>query len=64
MLMSRCEMEERMDELARKIELAHKSYLKSRDDKKIVEELYELARELEKLRKEFIGLGNKDRKIL
>ena len=62
--MNRREMEERMDELARKVEHAHKYYLKSRDDKKIVEELYELVRELEKLKKEFLGLGNKDGKIL
>jgi hypothetical protein len=49
--MTRQEMEDRMDELVRKIDLAHKFYVETRDDKKIVEELYELARELEKLRK-------------
>jgi hypothetical protein len=31
-------------------------YGETRDDKRIVEELYELARELEKLKKEVIGL--------
>ena len=61
--MNRREMEERMDELTRKIERAHKYYLKTRDDKKIVEELYELVRKLEKVKKEFLGLGNKDGKI-
>jgi hypothetical protein len=53
--MTRQEMEDRMDELARKVELAHKHYVEARDDKKIVEELYELARELEKLRKELLA---------
>jgi FKBP-type peptidyl-prolyl cis-trans isomerase (trigger factor) len=41
--MTREEIEERMDELARK-------YVETRN-KKIVDELYELARELEKLKK-------------
>ena len=51
-VLSREEIEERIDELGSKIELAYKHYLNTRDDKKIVEELYKLARELEKLRKE------------
>jgi hypothetical protein len=55
--LTREEIEERMDELASKIELAYQNYLDTRDDKKIVAELYELARELEKLRKEVIWLG-------
>ena len=62
--MTRQEIEERVDQLTSKIERAHKYYLKSRDDNKIVQELYELVRELEKLKKEFIGLGNKEGKIL
>ena len=43
--MTRQEIEERMDEPARK-------YVETRDEKKIVEELYELVRELEKLEKQ------------
>jgi hypothetical protein len=53
-VLTREEMEERIDELGSKIELAYKNYLDTRDDKKIVAELYELARELEKLRKEVL----------
>ena len=43
--MTRQEIEERMDEPARK-------YVETRDERKIVEELYELVRELEKLEKQ------------
>ena len=54
--MTRQEIEEWVDQLARKYrELACK-YSETRDDKRIVEELYELTRELEKLKKEVIGL--------
>ena len=57
MIMTRQEIEEWVDQLARKYgELACK-YGDTRDDKRIVEELYELARELEKLKKEVIGLS-------
>ena len=42
--MTRQEIEERMDELGRRLAETH--------DKKIIKELYELARELEKLEKE------------
>ena len=56
MIMTRQEIEEWVDQLARKYgELACK-YVETRDDKKIVEELYELVRELEKLKNEIIGL--------
>jgi hypothetical protein len=48
--MTREEMEEKMDELARKYIETH--------DKKIIEELYELARELEKIDKERRGRGS------
>ena len=55
-IMTRQEIEEWVDQLARKYgDLACK-YSETRDDKRIVEELYELARELEKLKKEVIGL--------
>jgi hypothetical protein len=53
-VLSREEIEERIDELGSKIEVAYKYYLNTRDDKTIVEELYKLARELEKLRKEVL----------
>ena len=43
MIMTRQEMEERMDELARKYVETH--------DKKIIKELYDLALELEKIEK-------------
>jgi hypothetical protein len=56
MIMTRQEIEEWVDQLARKYgELACK-YVETHDDKKIVEELYELVRELEKLKNELIGL--------
>jgi low affinity Fe/Cu permease len=56
MIMTRQEIEEWVDQLARKYgELACK-YVETHDDKKIVEELYELVRELEKLKNEIIGL--------
>ena len=56
MMMTRQEIEEWVDQLARKYgELACK-YVETHDDKKIVEELYELVRELEKLKNELIGL--------
>jgi hypothetical protein len=42
------EIEERMDELGRRLAETH--------DKKIIKELYELAVELEKIKKEVIGL--------
>jgi hypothetical protein len=57
-VLSREEIEERIDELGSKIELAYKYYLNTRDDKTIVEELYKLARELEKLRKEVLLTRN------
>ena len=54
--MTRQEIEEWVDQLSRKYgELACK-YVETRDNKKIVEELYELVRELEKLKNEIIGL--------
>ena len=43
MIMTRQEMEQRMDELARKYVETH--------DKKIIKELYDLALELEKIEK-------------
>ena len=60
-VLSREEIEERIDELGSKIEVAYKYYLNTRDDKTIVEELYRLTRELEKLRKEIIRLENRPR---
>ena len=42
------ELEERMDELGRRLAETH--------DKKIIKELYELALELEKIKKEVTGL--------
>ena len=45
-IMAREDIAARLDELARKhVELARR-YAETRDDKEIVEELYELAREL------------------
>jgi hypothetical protein len=56
MIMTRQEIEEWVDQLARKYgELACK-YVETHDEKKIVEELYELVRELERLKHEIIGL--------
>ena len=46
MIMTREELERRMDELARKYVETH--------DKKIIEELYELALELRKLQKKIL----------
>jgi hypothetical protein len=60
-VLTRKKIEERIDELGGKIELAYKNYLNTRDDKTIVEELYRLTRELEKLRKEIIRLENRPR---
>ena len=52
--MAREDIAERINELARKyVELGRK-YAETRDDKKIVEELYELVRELGKLKKELL----------
>ena len=52
--MTRKEIETRLDELGRKYgELARK-YVETRGDKKIVDELYELVGELEKLKKELL----------
>ena len=56
MIMTRQEIEEWVDQLARKYGELGCKYGDTRDDKRIVEELYELARELEKLKKEVIGL--------
>ena len=54
MIMDREDITERINEVARKyIELARK-YAETRDDKKIVEELYTLLRELGKLREELL----------
>jgi hypothetical protein len=53
-VLTREEIEEWLDQLSRKVERAHKSYLQTRDDKKIVDELYELVLELEKLRRELL----------
>ena len=54
MIMAREDIAERINEVARKyIELARK-YAETRDDKKIVEELYALLRELGKLREELL----------
>ena len=51
MIMTRQEIEEWVDQLARKYgELACK-YVETRDNKKIVEELYEMVWELQKLKK-------------
>jgi hypothetical protein len=53
--MTRQEMEERLDELVRKcVELGHK-YIETRDGKKIVEELYEMVWELQKLKNELLN---------
>ena len=52
--MTRPDLEERVDQLATKIDLAHEYYLKTRDSKKVIEKLYELVRELEKLKKELL----------
>jgi hypothetical protein len=60
-VLTRKKIEERIDELGSKIELAYKDYLNTRDDKTVVEELYRLTRELEKLRKEIIRLENRPR---
>ena len=49
------EMEERLDGLSRKCVELGRQYRETHDDKKIVEELYELARKLERLKK-IIGL--------
>ena len=46
------EIEEWLDQLARKYGALACKYVESRDDKKIVEELYELVCELEKLKNE------------
>jgi hypothetical protein len=54
--MTRQEIEEWVDQLARKYSALACKYGETRDDKKIVEELYELVRELEKLRNELVGL--------
>ena len=54
MIMAREDIAERINEVARKyIELARK-YAETRDDKKIVEELYALLRELGKLKEELL----------
>jgi hypothetical protein len=60
-VLTRKKIEERIDELGGKIELAYKNYLNTRDDKTIVEELYRLTRELEMLRKEIIRLEDRPR---
>jgi predicted DNA-binding protein len=52
--MTREDIEEWLDQLSRKVERAHKYYLRTRDDKKIVDDLYELVRELEKLRSKLL----------
>jgi hypothetical protein len=52
--MTREDIEEWLDQLSRKVERAHKYYLQTRDDKKIVDDLYELVRELEKLRSKLL----------
>jgi len=52
--MAREDIAEQINELARKyVELGRK-YAETRDDKKIVEGLYELVRELGKLKKELL----------
>jgi hypothetical protein len=60
-VLTRKKIEERIDELGGKIELAYKNYLNTRDDKTIVEELYRLTRELEKVRKDIIRLEDRPR---
>jgi hypothetical protein len=54
LIMDREDIVERINELARKyVELA-RQYAETRDDKKIVEELYDLVRELGKLKRELL----------
>jgi hypothetical protein len=52
--MTRQEIEQWVDQLARKYGELACQYVETHDDKKIVEELYELVRELEKLKKELL----------
>jgi TolA-binding protein len=49
------EMEERLDKLSRKCVELGREYLETRDDKKIVEELYELVWELQTLKNELLN---------
>jgi hypothetical protein len=55
-IMTRQEIEQWVDQLARKYGELACQYVETYDDKKIVEELYELVRDLEKLKNELIGL--------
>jgi hypothetical protein len=55
MIMTRQEMEERLDELSRKCDGLGRKYIETRDDRKIVEELYELVWELQKLKNELLN---------
>jgi hypothetical protein len=52
--MTRKEIEDRLDELGRKYSELARKYVETRDNKKIVEELYEMVWELEKLKKELL----------
>jgi hypothetical protein len=49
--MTRKEIEDRLDELGRKYSELARKYVETRDNKKIVEELYEMVWELQKLKK-------------
>ena len=49
------EMEERLDELSRKCVELGRQYIETRDDKKIVEELYVLVWELQELKNELLS---------
>ena len=49
------EMEERLDGLSRKCVELRRQYMKTRDDKKVVEELYKLVWELQKLKNELLN---------
>ena len=49
------EMEERLDELSRKCVELGRQYMETRDDREIVERLYELVWELQKLKNELLN---------
>jgi hypothetical protein len=53
--MTRQEMEERLDGLSRKCVELGRQYMETRDDKKIVEELYKLVLELQTLKNELLN---------
>ena len=55
MIMTCQEMEERLDELSRKCVELGREYMETRDAKKIIEELYELVWQLQKLKNELLN---------